>query len=349
MTYQSKLENQVSVIRKQFLFIAFVALGTFLLTSVNLYAQTPTPKPANEPVTAGGYELKSTIELGVRGLSVDGSNEKYRTDYNYRPGFRVFDSSFLMEAKDGKGKPFDSLQLTSSGWGSDPIGTLRLNIDKLGAYRFDARVNRVTSINQLSNFVLGYKRANTTRNFGDIDLTVLPQNEKLRFRFGASFNRQEGDIGFTVRTRDVFPITEKISSTTVDLRAGVDTKLLGFNLSFTGGVRRFDDLSKFVIESRNVGFAGTFVAADTNFINKLDRAYPNSGDTKYGTFSMNRNFANRLDMTGRFIYSVTDRSPNIFENFSGEGPISRTNATLIFTDADIFEINGRVKRPQAQG
>ncbi len=300
-------------------------------------------------MTLGGYKVTSSIELGVRGLSVDGENNKYRSDFNYRPGFRVFDSSFLMEAVDGKGKAFDSLQITSSGWSSDPTGFLRLNMEKNGMYRFDANVRRVNSVNQVSNYVLGYNRADTTRNFGDFDLTLLPQNENFRVRLGASYNKYQGDLGFTVRTRDVFPITEKINSKTVDLRAGIDTKVLGFNLSFTGGIRQFSDRSKFVVESRNPGFAGTFVPADVNFINKLERASPNTGDTKYGTFSMNRTFAKKLDLTGRFIYSVTDRGFNIFENFSGEGPISRTNPTLIFIDADIFEINGRVKRPQARG
>lgn len=348
MTYRN-LRKKGVVIRNKILFIAILAVGSLLLTTHNLQAQSPSPSPSptgsNDPVMLGGYKVASSIELGVRGLSVDGSNEKYRSDFNYRPGFRVFDSSFLMEAENGKGKAFDSLQITSSGWSSDPTGYVRVNMEKMGAYRFDANVRRVNLINQVSNLILGYKRSDTTRNFGDFDLTVLPQNENLRFRFGASFNNYSGDLGFTVRTRDVFPIVEKINSKTVDLRAGVDTKLLGFNLSFTGGIRQFNDRSKYVIDSRTLGFVPT----DVNILNKLERTYPNTGDTKYGIFSMHRTFAKKLDLTGRFIYSVTDRGFNVFENFSGEGPVSRTVPTPIFIDADIFEINGRVKRPQSRG
>lgn len=340
----NKIINKKGTAVIKILFISLTAIGFMLLTMPNLSAQSPTPTPA----TVGDYKVASSIELGVRGLSVDGSNEKYRSDFNYRPGFRVFDSSFSMEAENGKGKAFDSLQITSSGWNADPTGYVRVNLEKMGAYRFDANVRRVHLTNQVSNFVLGYNRADTKRNFGDFDLTVLPQNEKLRFRLGASFNKYSGDLGFTVRTRDVFPIIERISANTVDLRAGVDTKLAGFSLSFTGGRRQFDDLSKYVIDTRNAGFAGTFIAADVNFINKLNRAYPNSGDTKYGMFSMHRTFAKKVDLTGRFIYSVTNRDANIFENFSGEGPVSRTNPTLIFIDADIFEINARVKRIQSR-
>jgi hypothetical protein len=37
-----------------------------------------------------------------RGLSVDGDHNKYRSDLNYSAGPRLFDTSFLMKAKDGQ-------------------------------------------------------------------------------------------------------------------------------------------------------------------------------------------------------------------------------------------------------
>lgn len=337
--------------KNKILYIVLLMIGGLLFTTVNLPAQTPSPTPA----MIGDYHVTSSIELGVRGLGFDGSDEKFRSDLNYRPGFRIFDSSFRLETKDGKGKPFDSLMITSSGWSADPSGFVRVNAEKIGAYSFKANIRKVNLINRISNLILGFHPSDTKRYFGDFDLTVFPQSEKLRLRFGGSFYNARGDRGFTTRTRDVFPIVEKLRSNTTDLRAGLDTKVAGFNLTFTAGLRRFDDRGRFVIESPQLGYAGTcfFGVCPTesvpNSIDRLERFNPTDGDTKYGMFTMQRTFAKKLDLTGRFIYSVTDREFNIFDNFSGEGQISRTNPTPIFIDADILQIDGRAKRPQSRG
>lgn len=345
MTCKINRKKGMAVMKNRILFITLIISCLFFWTA-DLKAQpaSASPSKSSDQVKIGDYDVTSTIELGVRGLRFNGSDEKYRSDLNYRPGFRLFDSSYRMETDKGKGKAFDSLSITSSGWSADPSGYVRVDMEKSGSYRFKANVRRVQVINRLSNFVLGYNKADTKRNFGDFDITVFPENEKLKLDFGVSFNRYYGDLGFTVRTRDVFPIIERINSNTIDYRAGIKTKLAGFNLTFSGGDRNYNDRSKYVIDSRNAGFVPT----DVNFINKLERLYPTNGDTKYGMFSMQRTFAKKLDLTGRIIYSVTDRGFNVFENFNGEGPISRTNPTLIFTDADIITWNGRVKRPQTR-
>src|SRR5215207_2751242 len=46
----------------------------------------------------GNYNVVSSLEIGVRGLSVSGSDNKYRSDLNYRPGVRLFDSSFFLRS-----------------------------------------------------------------------------------------------------------------------------------------------------------------------------------------------------------------------------------------------------------
>lgn len=349
MTCKINHNKGVAFMRNKVLFIAFIATASLLLSTLNLMAQNSTSSSSSSgsggEVTLGGYRVTSNIEIGVRGLDVNGNNSKFRSDFNYRPGFRIFDSSFLMETDKGKGKVFDSLLVTSSGWNADPTGFVRVNVEKLGTYRLDANVRKVNYINRLNNLTLGYTGADTKRHFGDFDLTFFPESDTHRLRFGTSFYKADGDTGITVRTRDVFPITGKVNSNSIDFRAGIDTKLAGFKMSLTAGDRRFDDKTKYIVSSTNLGF----VPGDVNVLEKLDRAYPNSGNTKYGMFTVQRTFDKRLDFTGRFIYSVTDRGFSIYENFSGRGPISRTNPTLIFIDADIFEIFGRLKRPQSRG
>lgn len=357
MTRKTKRNIGSAVMRNKILFIMFLMTG-LMFTADRLNAQTPSPSPSDGSGTVGGYNVTSTIEFGLRGLAFDGSDEKFRSDLNYRPGFRVWDSSFRMEAKDGKGKAFDSLQILTSGWGGDPSGYVRVGLDKTGAYKFDANVRQVNLINRVSNFVLGYHPADTERNFGDFDLTLLPESERFRLRLGVSFDRARGDRGVSYRTRDVFPVIEKVKSDANDLRAGIDTKLAGFKLTFTGGLRRFEDDGRFVIESRQVGVAGScffgicISPTDINFINRLEKLNPNDGETGYGFFTIQRTFAKKLDLSGRFMHSQTGNNFNIFENINYDGQIrlpSGVTSPALFVDADVYNITGRSKRPQSRG
>src|ERR1051325_10303967 len=110
--------------------------------AVNAQQPTPTPSPSPKPSatpqtyptkgttdrqpatpantdTAGNYTVISSIELGVRALSVDGNNNKYRSDLNYGPGFRLFDSSLLIRTKEGAGGLFDSFLVNSTGFNAE--------------------------------------------------------------------------------------------------------------------------------------------------------------------------------------------------------------------------------------
>lgn len=357
MTVKISMINQGAVMRNRILFIMLCICGTLIgLTSVQ--AQTTTATPAGDSNTVGGYTVSSSIELGVRGLSFEGSDEKFRSDLNFRPGFRLWNSSLRFETKDGKGKPFDSLSITTSGWGADPSGYFKLGIDKAGGYRFDANIRRVNLINRVSNLALGYHPSNTNRNLGDLDLTILPENEKLRIRLGMSFDQAGGDRGFSTRTRDVFPIVEDINSRALDFRGGIDTRLAGFKMTFTGGLRNFRDRGIFRITSRQAGVAGScffqicISPTDINFINRLERRNPTDGNTGFGIFTIQRTFAKKLDFTGRFIHSQTRSEFNIFEDMNYDGQIrlpTGVTSPALFVDSDIYEIVGASKRPQSRG
>ena len=105
-------------------------------------AQQPSPSPSprksdSTPATpteagedAGDFTVISSLEFGYRGLSVDGDRNKYQSDLNYRTGPRLFDSSFLLKSKDGKGEMFETFLVSSTGWGADPQGSLRVSVEK---------------------------------------------------------------------------------------------------------------------------------------------------------------------------------------------------------------------------
>ena len=41
----------------------------------------------------GPYQVVSSIEFGIRGIGISGNGNKFRSDHNYDPGFRLFDAS----------------------------------------------------------------------------------------------------------------------------------------------------------------------------------------------------------------------------------------------------------------
>src|SRR5687767_10004720 len=114
-----------------------------LILSIGLaVAQQPSPSPspssasspsssssqgsvsADAPVEsgedAGDFTVISSLEFGYRGLSVDGDHNKYQSDLNYKAGPRLFDSSFLLKSRDGKGDLFETFLVTTTGFGADP-------------------------------------------------------------------------------------------------------------------------------------------------------------------------------------------------------------------------------------
>jgi hypothetical protein len=152
------------------------AILTAILCSVaSLLGQTPTSSPSPSSNTGtGDYTVTSTVELGVRGLDVNGDHEKYRSDLNYQPGFRLFDSSILIQDNRSAWKAFDNALFQASGWGGDPSSSFRVNMDKLGLYKLDGNVRRVRYFNNLKNHVATYSqpiqtgsqhRANTLHHF----------------------------------------------------------------------------------------------------------------------------------------------------------------------------------------
>jgi hypothetical protein len=323
------------------LFIGLMATLCLALMFSMSVAQTPTPQPAStNVVTWGGYNVTSVTEVGYRWRRVSGNDNKYRSDLDYRQGLRLFDTNLYLQSDSGKGKYFDTLLLTNSGWGSDPQGYSRFNIEKIGIYKFNANVRKISYFNNLSNHALGEHTSDTRNLMGDFDLTILPQNDKLRFNFGASFGDYSGPGVYTVRAySDEYPVTNHTKNQTDDFRVGVDGMLLGFNLGLTQGFRIFHDRSGYTLDAPNAGNNPTNTAALATFT----RDFPTDGNAYYTQFNAHRTFAKKLDFTGRVIYTSTDSHMGMTERITG-----RDNSNNV-VDLDLFNITALAKRTQTRG
>lgn len=317
--------------------IAANLLAVILLASAAL-GQTPSPSPEEEKW--GDFGVKSSIEFGFRGRNVDGSENKFRSDWNYKTGFRVFNSSFALETEDGKGKLFDSVVVNSSGWGADPSGMARVTIQKTGVYRLDTNIRRITYFNALNNHALGQHSKDAKNKLGDFALTVFPESRKLQFDLGYSYGRYKGP-GFTNARnyRDDFMTAMDTDVKSNDFRGGARGELSGFRWAFTQGYRRFRDRSELNLDAPTIGNN----PSDTTVFNLFSRIMPVNGESYFSIFDLTRNFAKRFDFTARLIYVDTKSGSRIEDRFNG-----RDNNNN-FIDLDLYETDATAKRIQTRG
>lgn len=306
-------------------------------------AQQPSPSPKKaaetkaESVTevgqdAGDYTIISSLEFGYRGLSVSGDFNKYQSDLNYKAGPRLFDSSFLVRSKNGKGGLFDTLLVTSTGWGADPQGNLRVSMEKPEWYRFDGTYRRFKYFRFVNSFanpnwvfspatfsrppnpVTGEHGTDTRMQMGDFDLTILPKNETIRFTIGYSPERLNGPALTNYHSGgNDFSLQSQVRSRANDFRFGMDGRVGPLDFSFLQGFRRFRDDS-FINLGPTPGINLNPTAARlTSFV----REEPTRGSVNYTRFSLHALVAKKLDFTGRIIYSKSTSTSNLAETFTG--------------------------------
>src|SRR5688572_30124715 len=353
-----------------------VWLALVIFTAVSMAQQpSPTPKKSPEPQPtvdagedAGDYTVIGSIEFGYRGLSVDGDHNKYQSDLNYRAGPRLFDSTFLMKAKDGKGNLFDTLLVTSTGWGGDPNGNVRMSIEKPAWYRFDGTYRRFKYFRFLNSFanpnwvfspasfsrppnpITGEHGFDTRVQLGDFDLTILPKDERIRFNIGYSPERYNGPAFTNYHAGgNEFNLLSQIESKANDFRVGADGSVGPVNFSFLQGYRRFTDDS-FIHLGPTPGINLNPAAASLTAFN---RDQPTRGEVSYTRLSVQTLLARKLDLTGRIIYSKANTDFSSAENFTGRNwnpritgfPPSPPAATPNILNLGQYILSGNVERP----
>ncbi|HJQ34561.1 MAG TPA: hypothetical protein VJ866_20440 [Pyrinomonadaceae bacterium] len=359
------------------------------LASAATWAQQPTAKPSPSPEKsaqtktqsstpdvgdeAGDYTVTSSVEIGYRGLRVDGDLNKYQSDLNYKAGSRLFDTTFLIQARPGaKGAFLDSLVATTTGWGSDPYGHMRVSMENSKWFRFDGSYRRFKYFNYLNNIanprtsnnptgtaafivlpanpVRGRHDYDVTQQVGDFDLTLLPKNEKLRFTFGYSPGRYSG-LAFTTYHAfgGEYYFPAQLTSRTNDFRLGVDFKLGPVDFSLLQGFRRFHDDSTIDFSGLTTNYLAT-TTTNVGAVTGFRRTQPVEGSTDYTRFSAHTLLARRLDMTGRFIYSRSDAGFTFAEDVTGVNFNTRvTGAPTTGAASGSIDYTGNTKRPNVIG
>jgi hypothetical protein len=365
------------------LVMGLLLLASFLsVTKGQQPTASPSPKQAPETKTetaaveagedAGNYTVISSIEFGYRGLRVGGDLNKYQSDLNYKAGPRLFDSTFLMKSKDGKGKLFDTLLVTSSGWGADPQGNMRMSVEKPKWYRFDGSYRRFKYFRFLNSFanpnwvfspanfsrppnpVTGEHGTDTRMQMGDFDLTILPKDERIRFNVGYSPERLNGPAFTNYHAGgNEFNFLSQLKSRARDFRLGADGKIGPVAFSFLQGFRIFSDDSSIHLGPT----LGTNVNPTAARLTSFNRDEPVRGNVNYTRFSVHTLIARKLDITGRIVHSNATSAFVLNESFTGfnwnpritafpPGPLAATPNTL---NLGQYIITGNTRRPTTLG
>ena len=367
-----------------FRWLSWLTLDLIFLSSA-VFAQQSSPSPdtkvadnnsSDTPVqagdNAGNYTIISTLEFGYRGLRVVGDLNKYQSDLNYKAGPRLFDSSFLMRRREGDGGLFETVLLTTTGWGADPNGHLRFSLEKSKWYRFEGTYRKFKYFRFVNNFanpnwvfspsnfsvppkqITGEHGYNTETKLGDFDLTLLPKNRLIRFNVGYSPERYSGPAftNYHVGGNDFnYPID--LRSQANDFRFGADGTVASIDYSFLQGFRRFRDDS-----STNLGpTPGINLDPAKGQLTSFFHHEPARGSVDFTRFSAHTLIAKKLDITGRIVYSKSNSNFAFIENYSGTnwnarvsgwppGPLPSTPNTL---NLGQYNITGDARRPNTLG
>jgi hypothetical protein len=372
---KSKVQNMTRILSG--LVLALVLLGGVTR------AQQPSPSPRKSPEAKadakpdaktqdstpqatdemGDYTVISSLEFGYRGLRVDGDLNKYQSDRNYKAGPRVFDSSFLLQSKEGKGGPFETFLVTSTGWGGDPYGHMRISVEKAKWYRFDGTYRRFKYFRFLNNLanpnfatqppnpVTGEHGYDTRQELGDFDLTLLPKN-KIRFILGYSPERYSGPAFTTYHVGgDDFMLLSQLRSRANDFRFGADGKVGPIDFSFLQGFRHFRDDSFIPNAGQNLG---ANPALSNALLTSFTRNEPARGSVDYTRLSLHTLLAKKLDITGRLVYSSATGNFVFAEAFTGVNWNARvttvpSNAPPNTLNLGQYNLAGNTKRPNTLG
>lgn len=320
---------------------------------------------------AGDFTITSSIEFGYRGQRVDGDVNKYKSDLNYKAGPRLFDTTFLMKSKNGgKGELFDTFLITSTGWGADPSGNMRVSLEKPELYRFEGTYRRFKYYRYLNsianpnwlfspipvppNSATGLHGYDTYTQMGDFDLTFLPKNETIRFNVGYSPERYRGPFFTNYHNGgNEFWLLANARSRADDWRVGADGKVGPIDWTFLQGFRRFRDDTELPQGTGINRNTATSVAQLTSFL----RTEPTRGHVNYTRASLHSFIANKLDITGRIIYSKATSNSTFFESLRGTNfnfrvtgwPPTPPNVQPNTLNQGTFNIAANVERPNTVG
>jgi len=303
--------------------------------------------PTNEPVgsthgdNVSDYNIVNSFETGYRFATVGGSIDQYRATVNYDDGVRLLSSFLTVNSKDGHGKYFDEIVLTTLGLGNDPYQNATLRIQKNRLYRLDMqwRLNDYFNPGLRTGGQMGQHLLDTSYTMQDDDFTLFPQSN-VRFFLGYSRANQNGPALSSIQLFSTqgnqFPIFQNVRRVYNEYRLGNEVRYRGIRFNWMHGWWDFKEDSGFS-SGLNAGNNPQSPVTLTNFT----RIEPIHGTSPYwrgNLFAERKHFA----VNGRITYNAGQRAFALNENAVGNAAIGFMTAQQILTE-------GNASRPITAG
>ncbi len=321
-----------------------LACGIVAVTAFAQPVVAPTPGAVGRlrGEDVGSYNVVNSFETGYRFHTVDGNEDRYRSDVNYGSGIRLLQSNLTVNSKDGHGRFFDELLLNTQGLGNDPYQFARFRLQRNKLYRYDLlwRVNDYVNPG-LSTGTLGGHRMNTRRQWQDHDFTLFPQ-ASLRFLAGYSRNSQDGPSLSSIQLfdsrGDEYPIFVPVKRQQSEFRLGAVVAAGGFQMSLMRGWQRYREEASARIDAPQEGANPD----DNNRLNSFSRKAPYEGNTPFWRFLLNYEKKKWFAANGRFSYAGGRRDYFLEESASGLGRLGNAQNRQVM-------VNGSGRRPVTSG
>jgi len=324
---------------------ARTVVAALLLIEAGLAQPTvaPTPEPVGSPRgdTWSDYNIVNSFETGYRFRTFGGSFDQYRSTVNYGDGIRLLSSFLTINSKDGHGKLFDEIVLTTQGLGNDPYQSATLRVQKNGLYRYDMlwRLNDYYNPGLQTGGATGYHLLDTEYTTQDHDFTLFPQSN-VKFFLGYSRGNQNGPALSSTQLFDSrgneFPLFENVRRLRNEYRVGNEVKFFGVRLTWMRGWEDFKEDTGYVSGPNS----GDTPSSTTHLIS-FQRREPYHGTSPYwraGLFMERKYFS----ANGRFTYTSGRRAFALDETALGTGRFGVTSNRQVVT-------SGIAQRPSLTG
>lgn len=308
---------------------------------------------ADDALSLGGYDLGATLTAGYRSVDVDGSESKYREDYNLRSGVRLFLFDVDGVAHDTTTAPLDRFHLVVSTPGDEPTSTFHLSAADTDAWEVNANFVRSKYFYAVpalfENPVPGDVRTDDLHDFdqirtnGSVDVRITRPNLPVVFA-GYRLYRLEGDTVSTLAVPggDTFSVRAPTDMRAHVGRIGTEFRTLGTDVYLVEEYRRvIRDVGG---HGPLPGEAGGLDPTDASTLGRYDAVGSEHTDSPTTIVRLRRPVGDRLELTGSYLYShsTLDSSWTTLERATSTGgaPVAKDglqtgSATLSAHVADL--------------
>ncbi|HVO98840.1 MAG TPA: hypothetical protein VMT15_12270 [Bryobacteraceae bacterium] len=283
---------------KKFLLIPLAAACSFaqpVIAPTN--EQTGNPRGDNTPE----YNIIQSFELGYRFVSTGGDTGMYDSTVNYRNGIRLLASSLVVQSRDGQGRFFDHLLITTQGLGNDPYQSAVLRVEKNRLYRYGMIWRLTQYVDPALTVSYGEHAMNTTRTMQDHDFTLFPDRAFQLF-LGYSRNLETGPALTTIQLfneqGDEYPLFANVHRQVNEYRLGGELHVLGMRIHLMHGWENYKENSPQSLTAPSAGNNTT----DLNTLTSFQSTQPIHGTSPYWRVGLFREGGKYWAVNGRFTY-----------------------------------------------